>query len=101
MSGENQPFTFMYCNQLGGATTLWDILLTFQRVAIKPIPPENKPASAVVEEIQIAMSPGHAKVMLTTLWEMVESYEKGTAKIPLDPANQGRFEEFVKKVKAL
>lgn len=96
----DHPTSFMYCNQVQGATSLWDVLLNFQRVAVKVNPADMTSQVSVAEEVQMAMSPGHAKAMLATLWENVEAFEKTAGKIGLDKTSQAKFEEFVRKVKA-
>ena len=92
--------SFIYCNQMQGTTSSWDILLTFERIVAVPAGAGKDPEPVVQEQVRVAMSPGHAKLMLAVLYENVEGYETHVGRIPLDKKAQERYDNFVKKMKA-
>lgn len=100
---DNDKSNFLYCNQVQIATSPWDIFFSFQRAALARL--ENGQLSGkpnIVEELQVSMSPAHAKLMLVALYSQIAAYEKDVvkAKIPLDQANQEKYDSFIKTIKS-
>lgn len=85
---------FFYSNGLQVAVSPFDINLKFLRQGAPDNAVEGKPMQPqVLDEIIIAMSPAHAKAMLSGLFQSIMSYEKDVGPIALPADLQKAFNE--------
>lgn len=100
------PAPYFYANQAQLIVSQWDITFSFQRMNADLDPKTGRldtaaPGGHVVEWLEVGMSPQHTKAMLPLIFDQIESYENTIGKIPLDKDGQAKFDEFVRKVKAI
>jgi hypothetical protein len=83
---------FFYSNSLELAVSPYDFSLKFLRTGVAAgTTPGNAIVFVPLDEIIIAMSPGHAKAMLSGLYKSVVDYEKTIGPITIDKAGQDEF----------
>jgi hypothetical protein len=101
---DNEKTGSFYCNQTQIACTPWDVIFSLQRVALA-IDESGKATNALklADELQVAMSLAHAKMMITVLYEQIRKYETDVikGKISLDVANQQKYDSFIASIKSL
>lgn len=83
---------FFYSNGLEIAVSPYDFNLKFLRTGARAgIEPGDPVTSIPLDEIIIAMSPAHAKAMISGLYNSVVDYEKTIGPISIDSAGQDNF----------
>jgi hypothetical protein len=88
----NTDKNFFYANGMELAVSTYDISLKFLRNgspsnAVPGVP--NAPAR--LDEIIVAMSPGHAKAMLAGLYKTIVDYEENIGPITIGSAEEVHF----------
>lgn len=83
---------FFYSNGLELAVSPYDITFKFLR---QGAPDNGQPGVELqpkkLDEITVALSPGHAKAMLTMLYNSINGYERQVGIIPLQERDQQAF----------
>jgi hypothetical protein len=101
MGNENK--NFLYCNQVQIASSPWDVLFSFQRAGLEMNPNGSLGSNIVVkDEVELAMTPAHAKLLLSALYEQINQYEKNVikTKIPLDETSQKTYDKFIEDIRS-
>lgn len=98
---ENGSGKFFYCNATEIAVTPYDFNITFfrQGASKSASPQEGKEVSMQVapvrlDEMTVAMSPSHAKAMLSGFFQAVRDYEKNVGPITTDAVAEQRFRDI-------
>lgn len=97
MDNDKTKKDFLYCNQMQISVSPWDFIFSFQRMAHSST--TNKPELA--EAVEVAMSPAHVKLVVASIYEVLEAYEENSGKIALDKTSQAKYDKFVQQVKKL
>ncbi len=87
-------FIKLYANSARVETTVWDVKVFFGELTLVP---GGKPF--IEESASIAMSPQHAKALLSVLSQNVNEYESKFGKLPAPPTEPPK--EAAKQVEAL
>ena len=83
---------FFYSNALELAVSPYDFSLKFLRTGVAAgTTPGVATIPVPLDEIIIAMSPGHAKAILSGLYKSVIDYENTFGSITIDKARQDEF----------